>query len=431
MDCHSDTDLWKTNAAGAGISLFVDLEKLKGSVHKTTSCVSCHNDITEEHPDDELAAKPVDCAKCHAKQSATYGASVHGLATARGELGSANCKDCHDSHSILPPTSPLSQLHYSRLAETCGSCHEQEAADVAASVHGRALTTGYREAPTCTDCHSEHKVQKLSPRAGSSSSDICSTCHASERINTKFGLPSDRVKTFFDSYHGLAGKYGSTTAANCSSCHGFHKILPSTHPESTIHVDNLAVTCGKCHPGATDNFARSKIHLDPTKAGGDDIGSLVNYWVRRVYLVLIFGTIGFMLLHNALVFYRKVRARYREAHLTILRMDLSQRIQHMLLAVSFIYLAISGFALKFPNSWISTLLGSSEAFRSWSHRIAGVVLLAVGIYHVYYIIARREGRKLVRDLWPGTQDIKDLTTNTKYLAGISQEKARIGRFGYA
>ena len=33
---------------------------------------------------------------------------------------------------------------------------------------------------------------------------VCSKCHASERINTKFRMPTDRVKTFFDSYHGLA-----------------------------------------------------------------------------------------------------------------------------------------------------------------------------------------------------------------------------------
>jgi len=429
MDCHADKDLWKTNAAGQGISLFVDLGKLKASVHKTNTCASCHSDITEKHPDDGVAAKPINCGKCHEKQSESYGDSVHGVAAARGEAASATCSDCHNGHTILPPTSPESQLHYSRLAKTCGACHEQEAADVAESVHGKALREGYREAPTCTDCHSEHRIEALSMQ---SSSDVCSTCHASERINTKFDMPSDRVKTFLESYHGLAGKYGSATVANCSSCHGVHRILPSADPKSTINTNNLAVTCGKCHPGAADNFTRSKIHTDAsTRAEEGDIGNAVNFWVRRIYLVLIVGTIGFMLLHNVLVFYRKMRTRFENANLTIIRMDLLQRMQHVVLAVSFIWLAISGFALKFPSSWVSKLMGSSEAFRSWSHRAAGVVLLLAGAYHVYYIIRRKEGRKLVRDLWPETKDVKDLVANAKYLGGLSGEKARIKRFGYA
>ena len=38
-------------------------------------------------------------------------------------------------------------------------------------------------------------------------------------------------------------------------------------------------------------------------------------------------------------------------------------------------------------------MGSNEMFRRWSHRIAGVVLLVVGAYHVIYLPdhARRGG----------------------------------------
>ncbi len=112
LDCHSDKTLYRTNAAGKGISLFVDQAKLTASVHKTNACVSCHSDLTSKHPDDNVAAKPVNCAQCHEKQSESYGASVHGLALARGETGAANCSDCHDGHTIVPPTSPDSPLHF-------------------------------------------------------------------------------------------------------------------------------------------------------------------------------------------------------------------------------------------------------------------------------------------------------------------------------
>ena len=376
LDCHADKTLYKTNAAGKGISLFVDVAKLKASIHKTNTCASCHSDLTLKHPDDNVAAQPPNCARCHEKQSESYGASVHGLAMASGRKDSATCSDCHDGHTILPPTSPESPLHFSRLAETCGACHDQAAKDVEESVHGKAVAAGHRDAPTCTDCHSEHKIMALKSSSPLKiSAEVCSNCHASERLNTKYNLPADRVKTFFESYHGLAAQYGSTLAANCASCHGVHKILPSSDPRSTIYKTNLVVTCGKCHPGATENFAQSKVHVDAAKASsGDGMGEKVNWWVRRVYLVLIVGTIGFMLAHNLLLFGKKVRARYRAADLSILRMNFSQRMQHMVLASSFIILAVTGFALKFPDSWVAKLLGSNEMFRRWSHRVAGVIL---------------------------------------------------------
>jgi formate dehydrogenase gamma subunit len=433
LECHGDKTLTKTNAAGKEVSLFVDVAKLAASIHKTNTCASCHADITAEHPDNEIPAQPANCKECHARQSASYGASVHGLALAKGAKGSATCSDCHDGHTILPPTSPASPLYFARLAQTCGGCHDQEAKDVEASVHGQAVAEGHRDAPTCTDCHSEHKIQALKTRSALQIDvEVCGQCHGSERMNTKYNLPPGQVKTFFESYHGLAAQYGSTVAANCASCHGFHKILPSTDPRSSIYKTNLVVTCGKCHPGATANFAQSKVHVDAAStSGGAGVGEQINRWVRRIYLVLIVGTIGFMLVHNLLLFGKKVRARYRAADLSVLRMSLSQRMQHVILAVSFIALAVTGFALKFPDSWIAKLMGSNEIFRRWSHRIAGVVLLVAGAYHVIYLLTTREGRQLVKDFLPAPKDLKDVADSAKYLTGLSPTKAKIGRFGYA
>jgi formate dehydrogenase gamma subunit len=433
LECHSDKTLTTTNAAGKEVSLFVDFAKLAASVHKTNTCASCHADITSKHPDDNVRAKPAACATCHENQSESYGASVHGLAAAKGQKGAATCSDCHDGHTILPPTSPASPLHFSRLAQTCGGCHDQQAKDVEESVHGKAVAAGHREAPTCTDCHSEHKITTLkSDSTLQIAADICSGCHASERVNTKYNLPPDRVKTFFQSYHGLAAQYGSTLAANCASCHGVHCILPSTDPRSSVYRTNLVVTCGKCHPGATENFAQSKVHVDTEAAqAAGDVGGKINWWVRRIYLVLIVGTIGFMLAHNLLLFGKKVHARFQATDLSVVRMSFSQRAQHLTLAVSFIVLALTGFALKWPDSWVAKAMGSNEMFRRWSHRIAGVVLLVVGAYHVFYILTNKEGRRLVKDLFPARKDLSDVTRNARYLTGLTPEKPRIARFGYA
>jgi len=433
LDCHGDNTLFKTNAAGKAISLFVDAAKLKLSAHRTNDCISCHVDVTAKHPDDNKSIALVDCGRCHQRQTDSFNSSVHGLALKAGHDDAATCRDCHDTHEIISDNSPTSPIYFSRQAETCGACHEKEARDWAQSVHGKAVMAGSHDAPTCTGCHDEHKIRSLKSSSSITiSEDVCSRCHASERLNTKYNLPADRVSTFFQSYHGLAAQYGSTVAANCASCHGFHKILSSADPGSTINKAHLVETCGKCHPGANTEFSLGKIHVAPDgQAGGTDFGSRLNQWVRRVYLFLIFATIGAMLAHNGTLFIKKTAARLRMTERPVLRMTTSQRWQHFVLATSFIVLAVTGFALKFPDSWLAKLLGSNEPFRRWSHRGAGIVMLLVGAYHLVYLLSTRDGRKLVADLFPIKKDATDVWHAVQYLVGIKRHKPQIGRFGYA
>jgi len=433
LDCHGDNTLFKTNSAGKAISLFVDEAKLKLSAHATNACISCHADLTAKHPDDNQSVAPVNCAACHARQTESFQASVHGLAHKAGHDDAATCQDCHDSHEMVSADSPTSPIYFSRQAQTCGACHDKEARDWALSVHGKAVQAGSHDAPTCTGCHDEHKIRSLkSSSAMTISEEVCSRCHASERLNTKYNLPADRVKTFFESYHGLAGQYGSTVAANCASCHGFHKILPSSDTNSTISKIHLVETCGKCHPGANQEFSLGKIHVPPDgQAGGTDFGSRLNHWVRRIYLALIFLTIGGMLAHNVTLFLKKISARLRTSVRPVVRMTVSQRWQHFVLAGSFIVLGLTGFALKFPDSFLAKLLGSSEPFRRWTHRVAGIVMLLIGAYHLVYLLTTRDGRKLVADLFPVKKDLADVLQAVRYLTGLSPDKPKIGRFGYA
>ena len=433
LDCHGDNTLFKTNAAGRGISLFVDGAKFKLSAHKTNACISCHEDVTAKHPDENKPVAVVNCGRCHQRQSESFSASVHGQALRAGHDDAATCKDCHDSHDIISDTSPTSPIYFTRQAETCGGCHDKEARDWAQSVHGKAVKAGSHDAPTCTGCHNEHNIQSLkSSSAMAISEDVCSRCHASERMNSKYNLPSDRVKTFFDSYHGLAAQYGSTVAANCASCHGYHKILPSSDTNSTISKVHLVETCGKCHPGANTEFATGKIHVEPDgQAGGADFGSQLNRWVRSLYLFLIFATIGAMLAHNGTLFIKKTAARLRMTERPIVRMNTSQRWQHFVLATSFIVLAVTGFALKFPDSWLAKLMGSSEPFRRWSHRVAGIIMMVIGLYHLIYLLGTRDGRKLLVDLFPVKKDALDVLHAVRYLIGATAHKPQIGRFGYA
>lgn len=430
LDCHTDTDVTMMNDWGEEVTIAVDPEIIKDSVHKENTCFSCHRDITDEHPDDEVAAEPVDCARCHEKQSASYGASVHGVALAKGDDAAASCADCHGSHAMKPIHAPESPLAWANQAETCGECHFGVAYDFEESIHGQALAMNIREAPSCTDCHFEHRIQELKSASPLKIAvEVCSRCHSSERMNSKFEIPPNRVDTFFESYHGLAAEYGSVTAANCASCHGYHLVLPSSDPRSSIHPDHLVETCGQCHPGVSQRFVESKVHISATRA--EDFGSMVNVWVRRIYLLLIVVTIGGMVLHNFLAWRRKVLTSFYAKGRKWVRMDGNQRWQHLLLMISFAVLAFSGFALEYPNSILAWMLGSDETIRRMTHRIAAVILLGLGVYHLIYVSVTYSGRRLLGDLLPRAKDFRIFMGNLRYFFDRRISKPRTGRFGYA
>jgi len=109
-------------------------------------------------------------------------------------------------------------------------------------------------------------------------------------------------------------------------------------------------------------------------------------------------------------------------------MDLRQRVQHAILLLSFITLVLTGFALKYPDSWLGWIF--SESVRRIAHRIAGVVLIASGLYHLFYLTYYREGRKLVRDIRPVRKDIFDLIDTLRYYLGRSPRKPQYARFNY-
>ncbi|MBK7252593.1 MAG: cytochrome b/b6 domain-containing protein [Ignavibacteria bacterium] len=118
-----------------------------------------------------------------------------------------------------------------------------------------------------------------------------------------------------------------------------------------------------------------------------------------------------------------------------LRMSGNERVQHFLLLSSFIVLVITGFALKFPESFwvkgIAAIIGQNtfEA-RGIVHRVASVVLVIVSVYHLFYLLFTARGRQLLKDFLPKKQDITDFIQSMKYLFGKSETRPLYGRFSY-
>jgi formate dehydrogenase gamma subunit len=108
----------------------------------------------------------------------------------------------------------------------------------------------------------------------------------------------------------------------------------------------------------------------------------------------------------------------------------NQRIQHGLLLTSFIVLVLSGFALQYPDSLLGWLLGS-EYLRRIIHRVAAIIMLLVGVYHLAYLALSKDGRRWVKDMLPKIKDVRDVVGNFTYYLGINRTKPKIARFGYA
>jgi len=468
MSCHGNAhEVAPPAARGANLCASCHADEVKEfatSVHglarkqgdtNAPSCADCHG-ATHKAVEASAADSPVNgknlpstCGRCHsdpklaqkymfpaARPVEAYEASVHARAAADGKKA-AVCNDCHGTHAILPPTDPHSPIAKLNVAATCGRCHAQAFAGYKDSIHSRAVAAGIAEAPTCTDCHGEHNVlaagNPLSPVYVSNiSTATCSRCHGDTRLERRFNLPLDRVSSYENSYHGLASKAGSQTVANCASCHGVHDILPSSNPRSSIAKANLAATCGKCHPDAGKTFALGPVHVLPSTA-------VANPWLRYVRLFYLFTipvALGFMIFHNLLDWLRKLRrhiAQYGSLS-TPLRLTLNQRVQHLILLVSFLLLVVTGFALKFPDSfWSEPIVQWEKTFplRGFIHRIAGVVLIAAGFYHLIYLFFTAEGRKGLRAMLPRVRDAREAVETVGYNLGYRRELPSYSKFNYA
>ena len=426
---------------------------------KAATCLDCHTRngdmgtiLPASDPTSTINRSNIaeTCGKCHGDKSVMQGSgisdrpflsyreSVHARAMAQGNRKAAVCTDCHGGHDIRPGSDSLSSIFKSNIPNTCGKCHDAEVSQFAQSVHGQAVARGVSRAPVCTDCHGIHNIKQPFARTTDEASvalatDSCAKCHEGVTLTQEFGIAGERVSSYKDSYHGLASRLGSKVVANCASCHGVHNILPSADPRSMINASNITQTCGQCHVGAGANFVNGKIHNGSATAlsSSRDLGLIGTRLVRWIYVPLIVVVIGGMLFHNALVWRKKASAKRRLEKRSIMRLSLNQRTQHWLLLTSFIVLVISGFALQYPDSWLTSLLGLSELIRRIAHRSAAVVMLAVGAYHVAYLALTREGKHWVKDMLPAVKDVRDVVQNFRYYLGAKVEKPKIARFGYA
>jgi cytochrome b subunit of formate dehydrogenase len=119
---------------------------------------------------------------------------------------------------------------------------------------------------------------------------------------------------------------------------------------------------------------------------------------------------------------------------TYTRFNLSERIEHAVLLVSFTILGITGLAQKFANypagEFILKLFGGIETSRD-IHHFAAYVLLVVSIYHIMAVIYRVFILRATLSMLPLPSDFVHLYHDILYYFGKRKRKAYYGRYNYA
>ena len=399
--------------------------------HARLPCISCHPE-TEVDTFPHEATSPVDCTRtCHldtafgARAEFSHAAvaerldqGVHsiealsGLDLARPLLrpGQSLCLYCHDEpvfpDSTDPPESPPG-VGSSR----CASCHD--------------------ELPVDVDYFLRHAGDR--PRTRGSvmrTVEVCATCHSDPALTAQMEQ-HDAVSSYLRSFHGKANLLGSEDAATCVDCHrtgagDVHGMLGADDLRGSTYSEQLGETCrsGGCHSSAVPELSSAGVHVRLTP-----LLKTPEYYVMAFFILLTLGVLAVFLalilleLCNEVVRPRDRRQRqltalaravqrHPEGRRMLLRQTVGQRVQHWLLATSFVALVVTGMPLKFAaESWAEALvsaLGGVGATRTL-HRASAIIISATFCFHVALLVraflARLRARDPARGLGRGALDV--------------------------
>lgn len=200
LKCHSK-GLKKKLEDGEVMSLKINVDEFKTSVHNVIGCTGCHRDIPDaKHP----SKQPIEnrrayslkhnqtCSQCHETKYAEYKSGIHASLVEAGNEESPLCSDCHSSHSIRHWASyePVD-------GEPCSSCHEDIYEAYAGSVHGTALDDGnairgnHVKAPFCSDCHQSHDISGVATTEHLV--ERCVSCHEVAELAHEQWLPNAKL----------------------------------------------------------------------------------------------------------------------------------------------------------------------------------------------------------------------------------------------
>ncbi|MDN3515220.1 MAG: hypothetical protein NG747_12585 [Candidatus Brocadia sp.] len=221
-------------------------------------CIECHTKLEKLKVTEKAEIDPVTGeikVVSMLIDEATFRASAHG-----GE--DFFCIDCHQDLDGVD----LSEGHKPNLkpVDCITFCHDDPADEYLQSSHVKLMKENNKDVPTCKDCHAG-LTYHYTPSGEESPRDVpkgTDPLHRKLTIESCGSCHQDYLDSYKNNAHGQVAALGCTTTdvPVCFDCHGKHKILNSTDPESKVGKDKIIETCGKCHVDANPSFVKHIEH---------------------------------------------------------------------------------------------------------------------------------------------------------------------------
>lgn len=269
MSCHSSRGFSKTLGNGEKMSVHVNADDFKGSVHASLRCTDCHAKVSlNAHPgrssyDSRAAfilAASAACRNCHT-DAQLKAKPIH--ATLTNKTNGPPCVDCHGSHSVTRVAA--SQNTNNSHNQYCLTCHSQKLSKtmhngekLSLTIDPSPLKASVHSKHACSDCHvdytrASHPVKEFEDRRSHSIaiSGACKKCHADKQTAMK------------ESIHFRLMTDGNQKAPVCTDCHGFHSV------GAKATYDTLSgVPCKRCHDDVFKRYEKSVHGLAKAKGHG-------------------------------------------------------------------------------------------------------------------------------------------------------------------
>lgn len=117
----------------------------------------------------------------------------------------------------------------------------------------------------------------------------------------------------------------------------------------------------------------------------------------------------------------------------VVRFSLGQRVEHIILMVSFTLLGITGLSQTYYNSdfakFFMTLLGGIDTFRQ-VHHVAAFVFGAQSLYHIAIFIDDAFVHRHISRMFPAWSDITDAIGMIKFNLGLAVHPPRFDRYNF-
>ena len=117
----------------------------------------------------------------------------------------------------------------------------------------------------------------------------------------------------------------------------------------------------------------------------------------------------------------------------MIRFSMRQRLEHLLIMVLFIVLALTGFPQKFFEAgwaqWLILHLGGIDRVR-WLHRLSGILFALVAVLHLCVVLSLAMMKRIELNMVPAKKDFRDTIITLRYYLGLSEEQAQFGRYDY-